>query len=687
MAEELARIERAGRVSPAVRYARWAAAAASALLVAAGIWYGLKQRHIRWVRETAMPEIVRLSATETNGAAMALARQALQYLPADPALQDLWNRISANAAIDTNPPGATVEIKDYLTPTASWAALGQTPLAKIRIPWGYSRIRISKRGFETLEFAHQVQGEVSPDLHLTLEPAGSWPAGMVRVPVMRVLSANARIRVLPVRNDFYIDRYEVTNRDYQKFADAGGYRDPKYWKQEFFKDGRKLPWQEAMRAFVDSTNEPGPAAWVAGRFPEGKGDLPVTGVSWFEAAAYAEYAGKVLPSVSYWYAAAYISQTPAVIRLSNFDNVGLAPAGKYPAVTAGGAFDMGGNAREWCWNSTGSNRFILGGSWRDPAYQFASPDAQDPFNRALENGFRTARYITPPEPEYLADIPQTSRDYAKEKPVSDEVFRGYQALYKYEHVPPDGRIESTDATSPDWVRERVTYDSGHGSERMPAVLFLPKNTPPPYQTVVYFPGSGAFLYSDSRHDLVAFYQLDYLIRGGRAVLCPVYEGTYERRTNPNLTPLQSRDREIDWSKEVERSFDYLDTRTDIDRSKLAFLGFSLGVNTALRLSVYPSRVKTVLILSGGLANRPMAPETDTINFAPRLKVPVLLLNGRYDFTYPLEEFQRPLYRQLGTPETDKKLVLLEYAHNVGALPNQMRTEVLSWLDRYLGPVR
>ena len=71
----------------------------------------------------------------------------------------------------------------------------------------------------------------------------------------------------------------------------------------------------------------------------------------------------------------------------------------------------------------------------------------------------------------------------------------------------------------------------------------------------------------------------------------------------------------------------------------------------------------------------------------RLKAPVLLLNGRYDFTFPVDQYQRPLFQLLGAPEKDKKFVLLEYAHNVGALPNEMRREVLAWLDRYLRPVK
>jgi len=688
MADDLVRWEeRAARRVPVAPRIRWLVASAIAALVAAGAWFAVREWRHRWVRQVAIPEITRLADRETNNAAMALARRALEYMPGDAALQDLWRRVSAPIDIETDPPGATVQVKDYLTPAAPWTVVGTTPLHGVRFPFGYSRVRISKPGRETFEFAHQVQPEISPDMHLRMEAAGAWPPGMVKVPVRRMLSGIARIHVLPVTDEFYLDRNEVTNKEFQRFVDAGGYRNPQFWKERFVRDGRPLSWEQATRQLVDSTGEPGPATWVAGRFPAGTDDLPVSGVSWYEAAAYAVYAGKSLPSVSHWYAAAWPGISPALIRLSNFDNVGPAPAGRYQGISAGGAFDMGGNMKEWCWNASGEKRFLMGGSWRDPAYQFTTADAQAPFDRSPDNGIRCARYIAPPDPRYLAPMEHAGRDYSKEKPVSDDAFRGYRALFAYEHRDPAGRVEAVDDSSSDWVRQRVSYDAGHGDERMPAVLFLPRHSRPPFQVVVYFPGSGAFLYRDSVHDLVAFYQLDYLIRGGRAVLCPVYEGTYERRQPQPLTRLQSRDREIDWSKEVERSMDYLETRGDIDATKMAFMGFSLGVRPALRLAAYPPRFRTCLILSGGLEFQPDEPEVDGINFAPRLRIPTLLLNGRYDFTFPVEEYQKPLLRLLGAPEKDKKLVLLNYAHNVGALPAEMRRDVLAWLDRYLGPVR
>ena len=103
----------------------------------------------------------------------------------------------------------------------------------------------------------------------------------VRVPGIAGLDAAPRV---PVRS-FWIDRFEVTNRDFQRFVDRGGYSRPEFWKQPFERDGRVLSWQDAMKLFRDRSGQPGPATWIGGGYPKGQDDYPVTGVSWFEAAA------------------------------------------------------------------------------------------------------------------------------------------------------------------------------------------------------------------------------------------------------------------------------------------------------------------------------------------------------------------------------------------------------------------
>ena len=79
-----------------------------------------------------------------------------------------------------------------------------------------------------------------------------------------------------------------------------------------------------------------------------------------------------------------------------------------------------------------------------------------------------------------------------------------------------------------------------------------------------------------------------------------------------------------------------------------------------------------------------SPEIDGLNFAPRVRAPVLMLNGRYDFGFRPKPYQKPLFRLLGTPESDKQHIQFDTGH-VPPVQELMR-EVLNWLDRYLGPV-
>jgi formylglycine-generating enzyme required for sulfatase activity len=93
----------------------------------------------------------------------------------------------------------------------------------------------------------------------------------------------------------------VTNREYQKFVDAGAYQKREYWKERFVKDGKELTWEQAMDLFRDPTGRPGPSTWEGGHFPQGQSGYPVSGVSWYEASAYAAFAGKSLPALGQWY--------------------------------------------------------------------------------------------------------------------------------------------------------------------------------------------------------------------------------------------------------------------------------------------------------------------------------------------------------------------------------------------------
>jgi eukaryotic-like serine/threonine-protein kinase len=60
-----------------------------------------------------------------------------------------------------------------------------------------------------------------------------------------------------------------------------------------------------MKVFVDRTGRPGPSTWELSNYPEGRDDYPVSGISWYEAAAYARFRGKTLPTIYHWARAAF----------------------------------------------------------------------------------------------------------------------------------------------------------------------------------------------------------------------------------------------------------------------------------------------------------------------------------------------------------------------------------------------
>jgi dienelactone hydrolase len=220
-----------------------------------------------------------------------------------------------------------------------------------------------------------------------------------------------------------------------------------------------------------------------------------------------------------------------------------------------------------------------------------------------------------------------------------------------------------------------------------AYLFLPKKSKPPFQTVLYFPGSWA-LHIHSSSDLPDDNIFGFIVKSGRALMYPIYKSTYERRDDlksdmPNPTSLY-RDHVIAWSKDLQRSIDYLETRSDIDLNKLAYFGFSWGGAMGSLLPAIETRLQACVLGVGGFSLLKTLPEVDQINFAPRVKQPVLLLSGRYDFFDPVETSQNPMFRLLGAPAQDKRHVLYNTSH---AVPNNaLIQETLAWYDRYLGAV-
>jgi formylglycine-generating enzyme required for sulfatase activity/dienelactone hydrolase/predicted Ser/Thr protein kinase len=683
-ASALELLEKLRRARAPLRQSLWArprvagpAFLAIAAVVASGGWIWVRSSRVRWAREVARPEIARLAEEQDNVAAFDLAQQARRYLPQDRELERLWNTVSVAKSVRTDPPGAEVSWKAYARPNDAWHALGRTPLDNVRLPAGYLRWRIEKDGYESVERASLTNmAEVTATLHR----AGTGPPGMVWVPGgQRTIGGKA-----VALDGFWLDRFEVTNREFKVFLDAGGYRKREFWKQPFEETGRELGWEEAIQQFLDRTGRPGPATWELGSSPPGEDEYPVRGVSWFEAAAYAEFAGKSLPTIHHWLRATDPLSPSAVVELSNFQDRGPARVGAHQGLGPFGTYDMAGNVKEWCFNASGGKRYTLGGAWNEPVYMYRQAHAQPPFERLETYGFRCVKYLAPPVPELTAAIERTWRDYAREKPVDDATFRVYQSLFAYDHTPLDPAVEHLDSGSPYWRDEKITFNAAYGGERVIAYLSSPTNTASPFQTVVFFPGLSALEVPHHEGPLQQY--LDFVIRSGRAVLFPIYQGTYERRLRekPPNTSRAFRDLAIHWYQDLARSVDYLETRKDIDAGKIAYYGFSLGASRGVNFVALEKRFKASILLSGGLDYELFQPEVDPFNFASHVTTPTLMLNGREDFRFPLEESQKPLFRILGTPPEDKRHLVVPGGHVPARL--DVIKGVLDWLDRYLGPV-
>jgi eukaryotic-like serine/threonine-protein kinase len=267
-------------------------------------------------------------------------------------------------------------------------------------------------------------------------------------------------------------------------------------------------------------------------------------------------------------------------------------------------------------------------------------------------------------------------------PAPDALVDVYRRFYEYDRSPLNTRVESVDDSSPYWRKETISFDAAYAGERVPANVFLPRNATPPYQTVVVFPSAYALYAASSQ--LLDYSRFNFIVRSGRAVLYPVYQGTYERRRGPTTGPSDLRDWYVQMAKDFFRAVDYLETRQDIDMQRLGYYSLSMGAYFGPILVALEPRIKAAVFASGGLRfNYP--PEIQPANFAPRVKAPVLLVNGRNDFQAPLEAQQR-FMELLGTPPEHKKHVVLEGGH----VPNDFRglvREALDWFDKYLGAVR
>ncbi len=312
-------------------------------------------------------------------------------------------KVAGTLQLDSLPPGLTATAT-RVSPIAGFAQrraipLGRTPLTRSLVAGEYF-LRLTGAGADTLERVVSVPRATNT---VVAPSGGTASAGMVAVtsgPALRKGSVAA----------FEIGKYEVTNAEYQRFVDAGGYRDNAHWPDSMLVNKKWLDRAAALAQFADRSGLPGPRGWSGGKHPADQALQPVVSITWYEAIAYAQWSGTQLPTGPQWWRAALADgKDPfpwgtdglTVEQRANFGLGGPAPVGSMRlGVSPFGAHDMAGNVREWLSDMVDARRrTVVGGSWQDPTYMFEADHAEtfEPGYASPAIGFRVVRTKNAPK--------------------------------------------------------------------------------------------------------------------------------------------------------------------------------------------------------------------------------------------------------------------------------------------------
>ena len=705
----------------------WIVAAVAALVVvavAAGLAWHRSTQAVDAKQEQLLDQVVALVAKDQFTQAFTAARPLLsdERIRRQPRFIEAWRQIVLPMRPIVAEEGATVYFKAYDDVGGDWIKLGTTPLPTfVDAPRGQLRVKVEKPGFRTGYFAvanwglsvenesvdqFVINRKIAP-VPLPLLAENALPEDMVVVPHTNIpvtlpgwtkdIGGGYQLDIAA----FAIDREEVTNRQFKEFIDAGGYENPAFWEGLTFEDGgRALSWEEARKRFVDSTGRPGPSGWQLSAFPKDQADFPVGGISWYEAAAYAKFRGRQLPTLHHWVRAAFApyddhyNVASAVALASQFSADGPRRAIDQVGIGPWGTLEMAGNVREWVWNSAGEKGLALGGAWTDYVSDNRFAYTTGRMQRSPEYGVRLMKTLThePIADELLQPIQLAFDDaIVKRAPASDEVFEAMRLQFNQVRGTPTVVKMEVFEESALWVAEEVTLKFASPAESM-LYIVRPKTRAGKWQPIIFAPAQYCCVAKlPNRNALGALRDAEFVVNSGRALVLPIWMGSYERFIPPDPDPKAISDRQrraaLAWRDDLGIALDYLATRDDIDAQRAGFLSISRGSAYNVIALAIDERVKAAVLVSGGIElGQRVHPMLDLVNYAPRIKSPVLMINGRFDHIYLYKESQQRLLDLLGAPGDQKQRILYDAGH-YDYPRNSIARDATDWFDRYLGSAR
>jgi serine/threonine protein kinase len=254
-------------------YAAMAVIIVSVIAFALFLWLDSRTRRMNAVLEQLQPMVEASRFDEAfnlmNDSGLALK---------DLKNKDLVVRLGGNLSIQTVPAGALVSLARIESkPDLSKGEVfpvGSTPIVEYLLVAGEYLVNLSQEGMNELEFLVQIDPGEFLEVNRTLLERKDEFSGMVRIDE----GVNRDGQPIPA---FLIDRHEVTNSEFFAFVSAGGYREKQFWPDKLLINGGLLPWGAAVKSFIDRTGIQCPRFWSGGKYPEGKENHPVTGISWY----------------------------------------------------------------------------------------------------------------------------------------------------------------------------------------------------------------------------------------------------------------------------------------------------------------------------------------------------------------------------------------------------------------------
>ena len=576
--------------------------------------------------------------------------------------------------------------------STNWKMIGDTPIDSFRVPWFF--------GVHDFQLKFEVGGRTiiamkdkSGDFNLN--GVEKFPSDHIIIP------GSQNNMVLPGINfgninieTFSISKNEVSNKDFQAFINDNGYENKTLWDFPITIDGLEYNYEESILYFVDKHGQYGPSEWSYGQFVDNGENLPVTGISWFEARAYARYKGYKLPNLFQWACAAglagFVSELPDISN-SNLKSNNLWNVDDPRGVNQFGINNIAGNIREWVTNPQGKKRSrfsILGGSYFDNEYSFNDYHSLSPFDRSIGNGFRLVKN----QDEAVADsldnfvIDYAERDILKEPDVSDDVFRIYKRQFNYEKYKLETKIDTIfeNESYTTYRFEMVTpYEN---DEPLHGYVIYANKIKTTFKPVIHFPHAGA-IFSDSDDWIISdvIKEYNYLLMEGYAIICPVYYSTCNRKKILKTwwanESDEYRDTMIKIGKDFKRSIDFIESRNEFDINYLSYIGYSWGSVMSNILLAIDDRVKSAFICAGGLQVQKSKPEVDPAFYTRRITMPIMHITGKQDGIFDYKNSQIPMQKLLGTPIKDQEMIVLE---GVGhAISKDIRIKNhLRWLKKH-----